>query len=214
MARTLVSSGALTLDIKGSESDTTVLIVATRDPSRIKIEITHTWGRPLLHILINGSSLDMLSFTDKRMYSGRLGTPGLSGLIPVPLSPELVRTLARAYPVLLHHNLALSVNWNQIIFLNQSEEMTQIVDLYPESDIPHRVFFCRQRAEVIFSDFQNSGGIRYAKKIEVNSPEENARLALEITKITFNKPVPEAIFRLETPRDFEVVPLKRERREN
>ena len=208
MASTLVSSGTLTLDIKGSESDTAVLIVATRDPSRIKIEITHTWGSPLLHILINGSNLDMLSFTDKRVYSGQLETPGLSGLIPVPLSPELVRTLARAYPVLLDHNLALSVNGNQIIFLNQREEMIQIVDLFPESDLPHRVFFSRQKAEVIFSDFQNSGGIRYAKEIEVNSPKEDARLALEIKQITFNKPVPEAIFRLETPRDFEVVPLR------
>ena len=214
MVRTLVSSGTLTLDIKGSESDTAVLIVATRDPSKIKIEITHTWGRPLLHILINGSSLDILSFTDKRVYSGRLGTTGLSGLIPVPLSPELVRTLARAYPVLLDHNLALSVNENQMIFLNQSDEMIQIVDLYPESDLPHRVSFCQQNTEVIFSDFQNSRGIRYAKEIEMNSPEKNARLALEIKQITFNKPVPDAIFQLETPRDFEVVPLRHVNREN
>jgi len=98
------------------QSDATVLIVATRNPSKIKIEITHTWGRPLLHILITGSRLDILSFADKRAYSGQLGTPDLSRLIPVPLSPELLWTLARAYPVLLNHNHALSVNGNQIIF--------------------------------------------------------------------------------------------------
>ncbi|MBW2203123.1 MAG: DUF4292 domain-containing protein [Deltaproteobacteria bacterium] len=208
MVRTLVSSGTLTLDIKGSESDTNVLIVATRDPSKIKMEITHTWGRPLLHILINGSSLDILSFTDKRLYSGQLGHLGLSRLIPVPLSPELVWTLARAYPVLLNHNRALSVNGNQIALLDQKEDKIQVVDLYPETDLPHRVFFSQQNAEVIFSDFQNSDGIRYAKEMELNSPDDNARLALEIRQITFNKPVPEAIFRLETPLDFELVPLK------
>ena len=214
MVRTLVSSGTLTLDIKGSESDTTVLIVATRDPSKIKMEITHTWGRPLLHILINGSSLDILSFTDKRLYSGQLGHLGLSRLIPVPLSPELVWTLARAYPVLLNHNRALSVNGNQIALLDQKEDKIQVVDLYPETDLPHRVFFSQQNAEVIFSDFQNSDGIRYAKEMELNSPDDNDRLALEIRQITFNKPVPEAIFRLETPLDFELVPLKSVNRED
>ena len=214
MVRTLVSSGTLTLDIKGSESDTKVLIVATRHPSKIKIEITHTWGRPLLHILINGSNLDILSFTDKRLYSGQLGNPGLTRLIPVPLSPELVWTLARAYPVLLNHNRALSVNGNQITFLDQRGDKIQVVDLYPESDLPHRVSFCKQNAEMIFSDFQNNDSIRYAKEIEMNSPNENARLALEIRQITFNKPVPDAIFQLETPRDFEVVPLRNANREN
>jgi len=205
--RTLFSSGTLTLDIKGSESDTTVLIVATRDPSKIKIEITHPWGRPLLHILIMGSSLEILSFTDKRLYSGRLGTQGLSKLIPVPLTPELLWTLARAYPVLLKYSRVLSLKGNQITLLDQREDKIQVIDLYPEGDLPHRVSFCQQNAEMTFSDFQNSDGIRYAKQIGLNSPEDNARLLFEIRQMIFNKPVPKAIFRLETPLDFELVPL-------
>ena len=206
--RTLFSSGTLTLDIKGSESDVKILIVLTKDPSKIKIEITHPWGRPLLHILIKGSSLQILSFTDKRLYSGHIGTHNLSRLIPVPLSPELLWTLVRAYPVLLNHNRALSLNGNQITFLDQGEDKIQVIDLYPESDLPHRVSFCQQNTEMTFADFQNNGGIRYAKEIEMNSPDDNARLALEIRQMTFNKPVPEAIFRLETPLDFELVPLR------
>jgi len=205
--RTLFASGALTLDLSGSESDATVLIVASRDRSKIKIEITHPWGRPLLHILINGSSLDILSFTEKRLYSGRLGTHGLSRLIPVPLSPELLWTLARAYPVLLKHNRVLSLRGNQITLFNQREDKIQVIDLYPETDIPHRVCFCRQNIKMTFSEFQNSGGIRYAKAIGLNNPEDNAGLTFQIGQMVFNKPVPEAIFRLETPPDFEVVPL-------
>ncbi len=212
--RTLFSSGTLTLDIKGSESDVTVLIIATRDPSKIKIEITHPWGRPLLHILIMGSSLEILSFTDKRLYSGHLGTHDLSRLIPVPLSPELLWTLARAYPVLLKYNRLLSLKGNQITLLDQRGDKIQVIDLYPESDLPQRVSFCQQNAEMTFSDFQNNGGIRYSKEIGLNSPKDNARLALEIRQMVFNKPVPEAIFRLETPLDFELVPLMSVNRED
>ncbi len=206
--RTLFSSGTITLDIKGSESEATVLIVATRDPSKIKIEITHPWGRPLLHILIKGSSLEILSFTEKRLYSGQIGTHDLSRLIPVPLSPELLWALARAYPVLLKYNRVLSLKGNQITLLDQRGDKIQVIDLYPESDLPHRVSFCQQNAEMTFSDFQNNGSIRYAKEIEMNSPENNARLALEIRQMIFNKPVPKAIFRLETPLDFDLVPLR------
>ena len=212
--RTLFSSGTLTLDINSSESDVTVLIVAIRDPSKIKIEITHPWGRPLLHILIRGSSLEILSFTDKRLYSGRLGTHDLSKLIPVPLSPELLWTLARAYPVLLKYKRLLSLKGNQLTLLDQRGDKIQVIDLYPESNLPHSVAFCQQNAEMTFADFQNNGGIRYAKEIGLNSPDDNTRLALEIRKMTFNKPVPEAIFRLETPLDFESVPLSRVNRKD
>lgn len=211
---TLFSSGTLTLDIKGSESDATTLIVATRDPSKIKIEITHPWGRPLLHILIMGSSLEILSFTDKRLYSGQIGTLGLSKLIPVPLSLELLWTLARAYPVLLKYSSVRSLKGNQITLLDQRGDKTQVIDLYPKSDLPQRVSFCQQNAEMTFSGFQNSGGIWHAKEIRLNSPEDNARLALEIRQMIFNKPVPKAIFRLETPPDFELVPLKSVNRED
>lgn len=212
--RTLFSSGTLTLNIKGSESDATFLIVATGDPSKIKIEITHPWGRPLLHLLIMGSSLQILSFTDKRLYSGQIGTHDLSKLVPVPLNPELLWTLARAYPVLLKYNSVLSQKGNQITLLDQRKDKIQVIDLFPESDLPHRVSFCQQNAEVIFSDFQSKAGIRYAKEIGLNSPEDNDRLALKIRQMVFNKPVPKAIFRLETPLDFEMVPLRRVNRED
>ena len=213
VVRTLFSSGMITFDIKGSESDATILIVAIRDPSKIKIEITHPWGRPLLHILIKGSSLEILSFTDKRLYSGQIGTYDLSRLIPVPLSPELLWTLARAYPVLLKYNSVLSLDGNQITLLDQRGDKIQIIDLYPESDLPHRVSFCQQNTEITFADFQNNGGIQYAKEIGLNSPGDNARLALEIRQIVFNKPVPNKIFRLETPLNFELVPLSEVNRE-
>ena len=34
------------------ESESNMLIVGTKDPFKIKIEITHPWGQPILHILI------------------------------------------------------------------------------------------------------------------------------------------------------------------
>ncbi|MCP4668686.1 MAG: hypothetical protein GY849_20270, partial [Deltaproteobacteria bacterium] len=41
------SSGRLKVKTKDSESEANTLIMGTRDPFRIKIEITHRWGRQL-----------------------------------------------------------------------------------------------------------------------------------------------------------------------
>ena len=203
--QTLVSSGALRLQTRGSESDATFLIVATRNPSKIKIEITHPWGRPLLHVLIKGSRLDIVSYSEKRLYCGRLGSPGLLKLIPVPLNPDLVWALARAYPVLSAHDRILSKRGNEMTLIDRKEDPIQTIELYPESNLPKRVCFCRQHAEMVFSDFQDDAGILYAGEIGVNNAEDDAQLTLEIKQIVFNNPVPEAIFKLEAPRDFEVI---------
>ncbi|MBC8419450.1 MAG: hypothetical protein H8E10_12715 [Desulfobacterales bacterium] len=210
---TLFSSGGMTLKGQGSESEATVLIVATRNPPKIKVEITHPWGRPLLHILINGSSLDILSFSEKRVYSGTLGNLPLSKLIPVPLSPELLWTLSRAYPALLSHYRVISQKGNQITLLDRRGDQIQVIDLYPDSGLPQSVSFCKQNAVMSFSDFQSSNGISFAGKTGLDGPRDGASLALDIRQMVFNKPVPEEIFRLKIPRDFEVVSLANNGRE-
>jgi len=202
---TIVSSGALTLKAQGSESEATFLIVATRNPSQIKIEITHPWGRPLFHVLIKDSCLDMLSFSEKRLYRGRLGSSELLKWIPVPLNHDLLWTLARAYPVLPTHDRVQSMRGGQITLVDSSEEPMQVIDLYPQTSLPKKVCFCRANAEMSFSQYEDNSGILSAREIGVNDTEDHAQLTLEIRQMAFNKPVPQQIFKLQTPRDFDVV---------
>jgi hypothetical protein len=204
---TLVSSGTLTIETQGSQSDAEVLIVARRDPSSMKIEITHGWGRPLLHIVVDGAHLDILSFSEKRHYRGRIGSPFLLKQIPFPLDSDLLWSLARAYPVLSAYHQAQSDKGDQITLTDKEKSPLQVIDLYPDTSLPRRVWLCRQGTAMSFSGFQNSSDLIYGGEIGLNDADNTTRLTLEIRKMVFNGSVPETLFQQEAPRGFEDVPL-------
>jgi hypothetical protein len=199
-------TGTLAFEVQGAQSEAEVLIAARRDPASIRIEITHGWGQPLLHIQINGSRLDVISFSEKRHYQGRLGMPWILKQVPFPLNPNLIWSLARAYPVLPPYRHAQSMKEKQLTLMDEQDAAIQMIDLYPDGH-PHRVRICRQGAVLSFYDYQDQGGILYAKEIQLADRENNTVLTLDIRQMTFNRPVPEALFRQDAPPGFEVVQL-------
>ena len=205
---TFFSSGRLTVKAKGSESGSNILIVGSKNPFKLKIELTHAWGRPLLHLMIHDSELQILSFTDKKYYHGHLGTPGSLRFFPARLDPDQVWALLRAYPVLRKYSRAVSLKGNQITLLNGKAEPIQVVDLYQESYLPRLVSFPEQGTKVSFSDFESNSGLKYARKIRLDDPKNETILALKLKQMVFNKTLPESIFNLEKPKGFEVLPLR------
>ncbi|MCD6293906.1 MAG: hypothetical protein J7M20_03055 [Deltaproteobacteria bacterium] len=222
-AKTLFFSGTLTLKEQDVENSVQILMIAdatsrtgTDDRAgtgacpygRMKIEITHPWGKTLIHILIEGQRLDILDFTEKRFYRGRLKSNRLSERIPVPLNPCLLWSLARAFPALLKHHEAASFAGNQITLLDPEGEKVQVFELYSSEPLPYRVSFCKENAVMVFSDFEDDDGILYARKVNFHGPDPKVGLAIEIDQMRFNTPLPEAVFRMEVPRDFKTVHLK------
>jgi len=228
-AKTLFFSGTLTLKDQGAENSVQILMIADATPragtkfrvdtqvradtqvcpyGRMKIEITHPWGKTLIHILIEGQRLDILDFTEKRFYRGSLKSKRLSERIPVPLNRCLLWSLARAFPVLLKHQEAASFAGNQITLLDPEGEKIQVFELYSSEPLPHRVSFCKENAVMVFSDFEDEDGILYARKVDFHGPDQKVGLAIEIDQMRFNTPLPEAVFSMEAPRDFKTVHLK------
>jgi len=228
-AKTLFFSGTLTLKGQDAENSVQILMIADATPragtksradtqvcpyGRMKIEITHPWGKTLIHILIEGQRLDILDFTEKRFYRGSLKSKRLSERIPVPLNHCLLWSLARAFPALLKHQEAASFAGNQITLLDPEGEKVQVFELYSSEPLPYRVSFCKENAVMVFSDFEDEDGILYARKVDFYGPDHKVGLAIEIDQMRFNTPLPEAVFRMEAPRDFKTVHLKDDDSEN
>ncbi len=205
---TFFSSGRLTVKTKNSESGSDILIVGSKNPFKLKIELTHAWGRPLLHIMIHDSVLQILSFTEKKYYHGHLGTPDSLKFFPARLDPDQVWALLRAYPVLREYSRAVSFKGNQITLLNGKAEPVQVVDLYSESTLPRLVSFPEQGIKVSFSDFKNDKGLKYARKIRLDDSKTETILMLKLKQMVFNKTLPESIFSLKKPKDFEMLLLR------
>jgi len=204
---TSFSSGRLTVRSGGSEYDANILIVGTGNPFKTKIEITHLWGRTLLHVLIHDARLQILSFPEKEYYLGRLGISGTSKFLPIRLDPDHVRTLVRGYPILCEHNRAISYEPNQITLLNRKGEAVQVIRLYPETCLPCLISFPKQGITISFSGFQNEGGIQYAKKITVEDPGARTTLILKLKQTVFNETIPKSIFEMKIPADFKILTL-------
>lgn len=193
------------------ESESNMLIVATKDPFKIKIEITHPWGQPILHILIDQARLGVLSFSENKLFLGPFTPESLSKFFPGHFDSDLIWTALRGYPNLLRHNRIASLKTNQISLFNNQEKVVEIIDFYPEKLLPRLVSFPEQHIKLTFSDFQEDNGIYYAGEVKVAHSKEKGNLTLKNRKMVFNKTIPKQIFILEKPPAFETFYLDKNR---
>jgi hypothetical protein len=200
-----VSSGDISIRGDGSEFEASVLIAGTRDPFRIKIEITHFWGRPLVHILISDTTYQIISFPDKKYYVGEIGDRASSVLFRVNVDGDQLWAFGRGFPMLASHNSAKSFTENQIALLREDKEIIQFIDLCPGNDLPCQVFMPEQAIRVSFSDFENNNDIQYAKNTRFYDQQTQATLTLNTKEIVFNKDFDRSIFEMDIPPDFECV---------
>lgn len=196
------TSGGLSLQDQEWDSDSHVLIVGNRDPFKIKVEVTHPWGRPIVHILIDEGNLQVLSFPDKKLYLGAFTPEALSKFLPGELDALVVWAVLRGYPHLLPYHGIRSIKANQIRLLDEKGKVLEIIDIYPGSKLPRMVFFPEKNIVLEFSDFQEFDGIHYARKVKVEDMEGKSHLILRKKKMVFNKSIPMEVFHLEKPPSF------------
>ena len=201
----LFSSGRLTIKGNGSETELNALTAGVRDSGKIKIEITHPWGHPFLHILLNEKRFQILSFREKRYYSGSLGSFDPSRLFPGILDPDLIWTFVRGYPVIRKNNRVVSLKENQTTLLNANGEFVQVIDFHPQNGTPCAVFFPGQDVKITFSDLKYEDGIYYAGKVGLNDPQTGSLLTFDLKQVVFNKAIPKEIFQLEKPVGFKTM---------
>jgi hypothetical protein len=202
------TSGALSLQEGDWESESHVLIVGNRNPFKIKIEVTHPWGRPIVHILIDEEHLQVLSFTENKLYLGAFTPEALSKFLPGRLDAHLVWAVLRGYPHLLSYHRSSSVKANQIRLFDETGKVLEILNVYPESKLPRMVFFPEKNIGLGLSDFQEINGIYYARKVKVEDVGGKSNLMLINRKMIFNETIPQEIFHLEKPPSFSTYDLE------
>ena len=205
--RSFFCSGTLTITRGDTQRDVHVLIIGDRSPYRLKIEMRHAWGRPLAHILIRETGISILSFTEKRFYTGDLGAPGVSKFIPAGLDRDQIWGISRGFPLLGDHHGIISPEGGRITLLDRRKIPVRILDLYPDRMFPRRLFFPESGITISFSEPEADGGLRWAKDIRVTVPGADTRLDLRIRRMVFNRPLPAAVFRMAVPPGFKRCPL-------
>ncbi|MGD2125734.1 MAG: hypothetical protein PVG99_06610 [Desulfobacteraceae bacterium] len=182
--------------------DVNILIAGTKDPFRIKIEITHPWGRPIVHILVIRDRLEVLSFAEKKIYEGFFTPEALSRFFPAELDDRMIWAALRGYPTLRRYDRITSLEANQMNLFNEKGEEVETIDFYPESLHPRQVTFPEDGIDLAFSGFEEDHGIRYAKEVRMAHKRGEKKLTLRNGKMAFNKVIPDQIFALDRPPGF------------
>jgi len=200
--RKFYGTGKMSIKSKNRSMGGSILVAAERDPLRLKLEMTHSWGRPISHVLIQDNRISMVVFPEKRCYRGPVSAYDGSGLIPPALKREQIWSFLRGFPLLSPYHHARSTRGDRITLFDRAGTAIQILEFDPERMVPEALRFPESDLEISFSDFQTQEGIRYAEAVKVSTPKSNLRF--ELDRMVFNRAFPEAIFQLDIPPGYEI----------
>jgi hypothetical protein len=207
LVTSLVASGKLSVRNWYGETESDVLLVGTREPFKVKIEIAHTWGQPILHILVHEGRLEVLSFLEMKVFRSPFTPHALSRFFPGELDPMLIWTVLRGYPALCAHDRALSGMGRQVRLLNGEERALEIIHLSADGRLPRRVSFPVRQIDLEFLEFQEQEGIFHAARVEVNPLHGGKKLTLRTHRMILNRNIPKEVFALHVPPTFQIQQL-------
>ncbi|MEJ2724321.1 MAG: hypothetical protein P8175_06680 [Deltaproteobacteria bacterium] len=188
------------------EQEAHVLIAGTKAPFRMKVELTHPWGQPIAHILILDKRLEVLSYGEKTIYVSPFPTKALSRFFPGWLNEDLIWAAFRGYPNLPPDARVASLKALQINVFNEKGNEIETLR-FSQGLQPEEMFFQEAGVSLLFSDFREEMGIRYAQRVRMRHEEDGKNLTLDSGKVVFNKTIPPQVFVLEKPRGFKTVYL-------
>jgi len=204
-ADTFFTTGQMVVKDWYWDQEANTLVAGTRSPLRLRIEITHAWGQPILHLLVVGSTFKALSYGERKLYRGDLTPGALSKFFPADLDADLIWEVARGFPKTRPGARMESRKADQVSFLDRRGDEMEILELDPESALPREVLFPERKVGIGYADFQQEGGILYAKEVRVKQLGGSRNVTLKHGKMVFNQPLPDEIFRMDIPPGFETV---------
>ena len=201
-----------TISINGWVWDTSadILIAGIRNPFMLKIEITHSWGRPLFYFLVKDDKLEVRDFGDKKQYTGKFTAANLSRFLPnLDCSPDMIWAFLRGYPDLPPHTRIYEGNPGTVNIEGRDRVILGTITFSPDEDIKEAASFPPRFLDMKFSAFKKTGDIYYAESTVVEDIKGSKDMTIKRKQIFFNRDIPDELFTLKNRPYFEVVNLDR-----
>lgn len=200
--------GKITFKNGEEESASNLLAVGGR-PLKVRLEMTHSWGKPLFHIVVDPENVSVLSLVEKKFYRGRSGFSWAESFFLLGLDPDSVwKILSGRVPILTHRN-AVSLHSNEITLYDGGGEVVEVISFLPEPRVPRSVSFPKKGITVTLSEFKRGDQGLSPLKIRAARKDDGQLLEIHYKSLTLNRPIPEEVFHLNPPPSFEVIELDR-----
>ncbi len=202
---TYYAAGKLKVRGHGSDYEANALIIGVKDPLTIKLEITHFWGRPLFHVVVDRTQIRIISFPDKRFYVLSIGQLAQTNLLPVHLDPHRLWDFGRGFPTLGRYENEISDKPYQITLTEKENDTVQVLDFHPGLGLPFRVKYPHEGIWQSFSDYRIEKDITYARETRIHDRITDAEAEFNMDRIVFNKVIDNSVFELVPPSEFEII---------
>ena len=189
----------------GPEAKT--LILGQREPLQLKIELTHPWGQPILHMLIKESELAVLSFSENRLYKGRYAPETMFKYIPAYPDLDQLWSILRGYPKLKTYDRLIPQDPDQVILADRNGLELEKITLDLSTLEVSSVWSPEPDISVSYSEYVMENDIPYAGKIRVDTGTPGRHLNLSHDEMVFNRSLPAEVFNLRIPPGFEIIYL-------
>jgi hypothetical protein len=202
-----ISSGRIIFKNWAWGSESKILIIGQREPIRLKIELIHTWGRPILHILIKEGKIEALSFSENRLYSGIYSPLTLAKFIHVRPEIDQLWSILRGYPDLKPYNSFAPQDPDQFVLFDQNGKELEKISLDLETLQISSIRVPESDLKISFSEYSTEKDIPYAEKIRVDKEGVGKHFLLNHETMVFNQKIPTNIFKMKIPPGFEIIEL-------
>lgn len=180
------------------------LLAVGRKPPKLRIELTHAWGRPLLHIVADDQNTSVLSFVDHTFYSGPLNSLPRKQFFPLELDLKTVwLILSGRIPILPHFKIA-SLRPNEISLFNQEDEEVETLLFSQDLTMPTLIHFPRQGFTVALSQIEQGKMGPYPSRVSISQGDER-QLEIRYSSLQHNRSIPDEIFSLKPPHDVRII---------
>ena len=200
-----ISTGRIGLKESGQITRAAILFAGEKDPFRLKIEISHLWGRPIAHLLVDEKGFELLSFPEKRHYAGTLNKLPSLTLFPDFPGADQIWGLGRGFPKFADGIKSISLHQSEILLINDGEKIVQEIRFSYHDKLPEQVTYPEPGIRVSYSHFMNDNGILYAETLLITDKKTKTEIPLQFSQFVFNENIPEDIFHIIRPKNFEYV---------
>ena len=192
---------------QGEEDSESNLFAIGSKPFKIRLEITHPWGKPLFHIVVDERNTSVLSLVDNKFFWGPSNSVNTNRFFLCGLDLDSAwKIFSGRVPILPHHSAASSKP-NRITLYNRQDEVVEVISFSPGSLLPRSVYFPKKGITVMLSEFKEGDLGSYPLKIKIVKGDEDQLVEIKYKDLHVNKQIPEEVFRLDPPPDFEIIQL-------
>lgn len=192
---------------EGEEDSESNLFAVGSRPFRARLEITHPWGKPLFHIVVDENNISVLSLTDNKFFRGPANPINTNRFFLCGLDLDSAWRIFSGRAPILPHYRAASLRPNRISLYNRQDEVVEEISFSAGSLLPRSIYFPKKRVTIMLSEFREGDVGPFPQKIRIVKGDEEQLVEIQYKNLQVNKPIPEEIFRLNPPPGFEIIQL-------